>query len=150
MYLSDSEYQDMLKRIERLEQNLPAVCALDALLHDHILGCDSEEERADTVGEYGDEDGFLDPELFTEVASCHSESEIWLPDAHERISLAEYTAFLQIWLKIADDEDELESLITLGAILMRKERKTIAGEIKQVRDVRSKLLKREEQLEEFV
>ena len=150
MYLSDVEYRNLMKSIARLEQSLPAVRELDALLHDRVLGCASEEERALTVAECGDGEGFLDPELFIEVASYHSQGEILRPDAHEQVSLPEYTAFLHTWLKIIDNEDHLEPLITLGAILMRKERTTVAGELKQVRDIRFKLLKRMEQLEEFV
>ena len=150
MYLSDMEYQNLLERVESLENCLPAVCKLDGLLHDRVLGCFDEEERAETVGEYGDLDGLLNSELFVEVARHHPDGDILLPDAHERISLAEYTTFLETWLKIGDDEDQLESLITLGAILMRKERGKISEYLKQVRDIRAKLYKRVDQLDEFV
>ena len=150
MYLSNFEHKEILEKIERLENVAVVLNKLDTLLHARVLGCVAEEELAEVVGENADEDGFLDPELFTEVAAYHSDSEIWSPDAHERISLAEYTDFLQTWLKIIDDESHLESLVTLGAILMRKERKSIAGDLKQVRDIRFKLFEREKRLEEFV
>ncbi len=150
MYLSNFEYKELLDKIERLENVDITLKKLDTLLQARVLGCMTEAELAEVVEENGDEDGGLEPGLFIDVASCHSDDEIWLSEAHERISLSEYTAFLQTWLKIIDDESHLESLVTLGAILMRKERKTIAGELKQVRDIRAKLLKREEQLEEYV
>lgn len=150
MYLPDTEYQELMGRIERLENCLPTACELDAILHDRVLGCLTEEERADAVGNYGDGDGLLEPDLFVEIATHYSDVEAMLPDAHEQISLPEYTAFLQTWLKIFDDENQLEALVTLGAILMRKERKSIVGEMKQVRDIRSKLHKRVKQLEEYV
>ena len=150
MYLSDTEYQDLMERVERLESCLPILCKLDALLHDRVLGSVSEEERAVTVGKYDNGEGLLNPELFIEIASCHSDDEIWLPGAHESITLEEFATFLQTWLKIIDDEDGLESLLTLGAVLMRKERGRIAGDMKQVRDIRAKLFKRAEQLEEDV
>ena len=150
MYLSDTEYQDLMKRVEQLESCLPVMRKLDAMLHDRVLGCLSEEERVVTVGKCGDREGFLDPALFVEVASHHSEGEIWLPDAHESLTLEEFAAFLQTWLKIIDDEDGLESLLTLGAVLMRKEHGRVTADLKQVRDIRVKLFKRLEELEEYV
>jgi hypothetical protein len=150
MYLSDTEYQELIERIEWLENCLPTACELDAILHDRVLGCITEEESAAAVGDYDDGDGLLDPDLFVEVATHHSEGEIWLHDAHESLTLEEFVTFLQTWLKIIDDEDGLESLLTLGAVLMRKERGRITGDMKQVRDIRAKLFKRVEQLDEYV
>lgn len=147
MYLPESDYKELMERISRLETLEASVHKLDATLQAKHLGCDNDVELAQFAGVAADEYGLFPLETFLEIVHNYEFPEIWRPDAYERITLDEFTAFLQIGSKIVNDPDWLHSMLTLGAILMRKERKPFKEDLKYVIDIREMLLKREKELE---
>jgi len=169
MFLSQSEFQGLLRKIEQLKHCMDNVFALNALIRDHFVSCSEFVQiTVDATCKIYDGKYYFDPRVLMEILAVDGDvddkerlndlddrmdrvltdfcDKKWRTNVQNQVSFEEYFAFLPIWLKIFYDEDTLQELIDLGAIISLKEYKSIPEVIKQDNDISRVIRKRIEQI----